>query len=395
MGFALLIFIAGCSQWWMSLQNRSSNLNRYSSNISLLSASFKITIAIGMIAFIQHSILFITIIIGLCQLFFAVVSSYSLYLLYKNQANGIGMPIFNAVTHWTFAILSLFGDNKVEYTIWRLAIYVSLLGINYLFDAVQGGYRHLFHYQHRPLRIPLPFVLTLFMPYQLLTRLQLYLEKGHDRDLIVKEFIQGEKTDIEVLIHTGHSLFSRIGHIDLAYKGIVYSFGNHDANSRKTGDMIGKGILLMVNLNQYIQMLNRYHITVISFGLKLNDSQLKSFEAQIEKLLNQAHPVELSTANQSQEFVGRLLFHSNARFFEFHKGPFQTYFLFGTNCVLFVDYLLWKSGLDMMIFSGVMTPGTYFDYLNREYQNLGSRVVSRKIFNPDLHKYISLDQSSE
>lgn len=385
---SLVLLISGIFQWLSTYRRRTENLCRQSCTLSLWLASFQVLFAVLMIIFIQQSLLWMTIIIGLYQLFFAMISSYSLYLNYKDRAKIVGITVFNAMLHWIFAGLSLFGENKVEHTLWRLGVYLVLLGINYLWDAVKGGYRHLFHYRHRPLRIPLPLIMTLLMPYQLLIRLQTYLEKDRFRELLIKEFIEGKQTEVEILIHTGYSLFDRVGHIDVAYKGVVYSFGNHDADSRRLFDLLGKGIVLKVNRDEYIHMLNRHHVTVISFGLNLSPRQLESFERQLEYIMSQTQETKLTSTYQQKGFIDRLMANSNATFYQFTHGQFQTYFVFGVNCVLFVDYLLWKSDMDMMVLSGVMTPGIYYDYLNREYQNFNSRVVSRKIYNYDLREHV-------
>lgn len=388
-----LITFSALVQGYSAWTSRQKNLCRRSCDVSLMLAICQGLLGFVLVLFISQSWLHLNSIIGLYQLFFATLSTFSLVLIVKDRGKFLAMPFLNALLHWSFALYSLFGQYKFTFTKWALSIYLGLLGINYLFDAFHGGYRHLFHYQHRPLRIPLPMILTLLTPYQLLMKIQKYLETGRNTELLVKEFIQGQETDVEVLIHTGYSLFDRIGHMDFAYKGMVYSFGNHDAASRKFFDTVGKGIVLKVPRDQYIKMLQRHHVTVISFGLNLSASQLESFEEQLRVLMAQTRPVNFTTPQQRQGFIGRLLSQSDAQFFQFVQGQFQTYFIFGTNCVLFVDYVLWKSDFDLMILSGVMTPGSYYDYFNREYQKLDSRVVSRKIYNYELGAYVSHSQS--
>ena len=48
---------------------------------------------------------------------------------------------------------------------------------------------------------------------------------------------------------------------------------------------------------------------------------------------------------------------------------------------MLADYIIGKSGIDLLKMNGVITPGAYYEYLNREFQKKNSMVISRKIYN--------------
>ena len=71
----------------------------------------------------------------------------------------------------------------------------------------------------------------------------------------------------------------------------------------------------------------------------------------------------------------------SAKFFKFKRGnPFRTYYAMGTNCVKLADQLVGKSGIDILKVNGIITPGTYLDYLDRLYERGDSIVISRTLY---------------
>ena len=82
----------------------------------------------------------------------------------------------------------------------------------------------------------------------------------------------------------------------------------------------------------------------------------------------------------------RLHYRTGAKFYKIRKGRFKTYWVLGENCVVFADLMLGLIGADILSMRGVITPGTYFDYLQEEYEKENSPVVSCVI-----HPYRPLD----
>ena len=345
----------------------------------------------GMIYFgRQASPYLLTLLIGSYQIIIGIVASVSYFLLWRDRVRNQWSQLLNTCIHLGFGLASLFLSNKVDHTLIRLAIYLILLALNYIYDGQNISKRYVLNYQKRNIRLPLPLFLTVLMPYQLMKNVLKLMDHLEDKHSSLKQAVTRIPRDkdlavnLEVFIHTSPYGFDRFGHVDVAYQGKVYSYGNHDADARRFFDMVGEGVYLIADRSAYIKFMTRRKITIISFGLHLNQAEMEQFQANLDKLNHLIQPFSLSSPNQLSTFVGLLTQENKVSMYKFTQGQFKTYFVLGTNCVLFVDYLLWTSGMDIMAFAGIMTPGTYYDYLNKELHKQESKVISRRIYNQRL-----------
>ncbi len=83
---------------------------------------------------------------------------------------------------------------------------------------------------------------------------------------------------------------------------------------------------------------------------------------------------------KSRDYASVLNRRTGAKFFKFKEGKFKKYFSFNTNCVLFMDKIIGSIGIDIARFTGIITPGTYYDYFNRQYKLKNSMVIFRKVY---------------
>ena len=71
---------------------------------------------------------------------------------------------------------------------------------------------------------------------------------------------------------------------------------------------------------------------------------------------------------------------TNATFYKFSQGNYKTYFLLFTNCVKLVDNVIGATGSDLLKINGVITPGSYYDFLIREFKKENSNVITENIY---------------
>ena len=64
----------------------------------------------------------------------------------------------------------------------------------------------------------------------------------------------------------------------------------------------------------------------------------------------------------------------------FKSGKFKTYFVMTTNCVLLAESIVCQAGTDILNLTGIISPGTFYDYLDREFLRPGSMVISREAY---------------
>ena len=330
----------------------------------------------------DYSPLVLAMIIGMYQLIVGLIGTYSYYLLVRDGVYNHWIQLINPLIHLMFGLWTFFASDRIEDTIFRLAIYLGLLGCNYIFDGWLQGSKHLISYQKRRIRIPMPAIFTLLFPYQMLMKVNKMLNQ--DEDTVIERLNPDseEKSDagLEVFIHISPFGFDRIGHTDIVYKNQVYTFGNFDAETRRLFGTVGDGVMFTTDRESYLKFLMRRQVTVMSFGVSLTDCEARDLEKALTKLMTTTKPFEMSTDRQKQGYVGALIDLANPQFYKFKRGLFQTYFVLGTNCVTFVDDLIWKSGVDIFAFAGIMTPGAYLDYFNKAYFSYTSKVVRRRIY---------------
>ena len=56
----------------------------------------------------------------------------------------------------------------------------------------------------------------------------------------------------------------------------------------------------------------------------------------------------------------------------------------GVNCTYFIDEVLMGSISGTLKFAGIITPGTYYQFLDENYRKKNSVVISKKVYNKDM-----------
>ncbi len=200
---------------------------------------------------------------------------------------------------------------------------------------------------------------------------------------------ENQEHDLEVFIHASHNGFNTFGHVDVLFEGTLYSYGNYDGRSERFFSMIGDGVVFKTQDREaYIRFcLKRCKKTLFVFGLKLTEEQKESVKKHIEKL-NQdmvlwdpdfIHDPLKKGAPSIDLHVHQIFHEAKGTLYKFKKGTFKTYYVFGNNCVRFVDTIIGKN-IDIIKLVGFITPGTYLDYFDGEFNRFSSNVVSREIY---------------
>lgn len=237
------------------------------------------------------------------------------------------------------------------------------------------------------IRMCLPAIIDCFIPNMWLNRVNKYYSERVDEDF--KPTKSNQESDLEVFIHASHNGFNTFGHVDLMFDGILYSYGNYDGSSERFFSTIGDGVVFKTkDRDAYIKFcLKRCKKTLFVFGLKLSDMEKNRIRDQIEKL-NQdmiqwdpkfIHQPLDKDAPSINLHVHQIYNEAHGDLFKFKKGYFKKYYVFGTNCVRFADEIIGKN-IDILKMVGFITPGTYLDYFDGEFNRTSSNVVSREIY---------------
>lgn len=336
------------------------------------------------------------LIFGLYLLLNSIIKFINYYILFLSSANGRLTELFFGLIYLGFAVPIIFAPlENLNTVLTIISIYIILLGTNYIIDfilliipkKVKINIKKVF-------RISLPPFIEAIIPYTVLREINYLLDKeNYDKPFIFEDKSKINESDMEVFVHISNRGFNRMGHVDLCYNDKVISFGNYDDESIRFFTMLGDGVLFTTNKDKYIPFcIEHSRKTIFAFGLKLTDKQKIDIDKYLNKLLKETYIwqppyVEAKEKNKRvskkkyQDYASCLYQITKAKFYKFKKGRLKNYFVVGNNCCRLADYVIGKNGIDILRMTGIITPGAYYEYLNREYQKKNSIVVSRQIYN--------------
>lgn len=266
-----------------------------------------------------------------------------------------------------------------------IGIYFILLGIYYLYDFIRNilpiRYKNKIK---RRIRITLPKILEAIIPYSVMQEINRNLEIKETSSY--KVINTPRKIDLSILIHTSNRGVNRMGHMDIYFDGRVISYGNYDEGSRFFYEFFGDGVLFVAKKKcDYINFcIDNSKKTIFEFGISLTDEEMVRVRRRIDELLmstvkwDQRKDLKY---NDGDSYAGRLYKRTKAMFYKFKKGKYKTYFVMGSNCCHLIDDIVGSSGMDILSINGIITPGTYYDYLSRMLKVKGSNVLSLNIYN--------------
>lgn len=278
------------------------------------------------------------------------------------------------------AAVLLSPDLRIDDLVKLISVWLIVYGLSYwsfcLAGVVPQKQRNSLK---RKLRLPLPVFIAALLP-DIARRNINKLVEINPKEIKTRQSIGDKKPDIEVLVHVGPKGFNRIGHVDLLYKNQIISYGNYDEDSRALHDLIGDGVLFVAESEQYISLaIRESKKTLVGFGISLDKAQISAIDKRLAAIKSQV--IEWSPdGRKKSRYSVKLKNEAKAKFYKFKSGKFKKYFVFTTNCVLLADQIIGSSGLDIVKINGIITPGSYYDCLNREFKARSGVVVSRNIY---------------
>ena len=286
-----------------------------------------------------------------------------------------------------------------------LGVYFILFSLSDLFDFLDEVVpNRTINKIKSSVRITLPSIVTAFMPHKLLRMLNSELEviEEEKEDALLhqmKPMATKEDVNMEVFIHVTNTFPSFIGHIDIAFDGYVMSFGNYDETSYKLHGVFGDGVLEIVKREPYLDFCIAYSKkTIFGFGICLTPKQKQRVYEKRDEILSMCEPWEpiaeklrfdmFRRTKDFTDYASEVYKATKGSFYKFKKGSkFRSYFTMSTNCAKLASEFIGAIGFDNMNFNGLITPGTYYDYFNREYSKEHSNVITRDVYNKKNIKY--------
>lgn len=303
-------------------------------------------------------------------------------------SNDIRISIFSWGMTLGYAVvgcLLLFTPHVSNHMLMQLfGSYFLLLGVRFILDSLDLYSKD--YKWRRLIHVSLPMPIAAIIPEWTLRSINSHLQKGKEVEVYTRKEGMNHEPALKALVHVGPEGFQKVGHFSFVFKGVVYSYGNYDSESERLFGTMGDGVYFRVPYEVYLGNITRYeNNTIFEYGIDISPEQEKLVEKELEELMNNSfrwycklersdHPYQLG--NLAQDYPSRLHYRTGAKFYKIKKGKFRTYWAMGENCVLFSDKILGSVGADVLSIRGIITPGTYFDYLQKEYLKENSPVVS-------------------
>ncbi|MFR7639233.1 MAG: HdeD family acid-resistance protein [Allobaculum sp.] len=308
-----------------------------------------------------------------------------------NRANGsrvrFSMILFTiayAILGFSLIFTRLFSTQDL---IRVFGVYFCLLSVRFaidLYDRTSATYQW-----KRRLHLSLPTVLAAIMPDFALRQINTRLQSGKS-DPVQPAKKEGP-VKLKAMVHIGPEGLQKVGHFSFSWKGIVYSYGNYDKESERFFSMLGDGVYFTVPFELYLpNIITHENNTIFEYSIETTPEEDELIERELEDLKKRSYrwysPIERRGSRQLEgledNYPSRLHFHTGAKFFKIKNGCFKTYWVAGENCVQFADVILGRIGSDVLSMRGIVTPGTYYDYLESEYSKEHSPIVERKVYSP-------------
>ena len=359
------------------------------SALALSTAFLNIGLGILILNFQTMQISLFGIICGLYALLQCAIRALNYYILKKNNVKDRIKDLFLSIFYLGLGIFLLFSPYlHINVVLNIIAVYFILYGLTYCNDGLKEVIP--VHHQDklkRKIRITLPVFIDFLIPKFVLDEINEFLTPSEDYTEHNVERIEenksDEKPDMEVFVHMSSKGFGVVGHVDICYEGVVMSYGNYDYHSQRFFEMIGDGVLFFANREKYIPfVIEDSSKTLVSFGLKLTKEQKQEAKRKLDELIEDLYKwVPPFYVGINDFYASRLDFHVPTQFYKFKKGKFKTYFVLGSNCVKLADQIVGGAGIDVLKMNGIITPGTYYEYLNKRFSSKDMLVISKKIYN--------------
>lgn len=309
------------------------------------------------------------------------------YVIYKEQKlKGYHPTLISSLIDFIFSFTMIFYPSKnIKILTIILGIYLIFFGLTYLYDFLKDIFPKVFSHNRRRIRITLPIFISALIPYRVYTKINDALDKYVTPVHINKKTLSNI-VDLEIFVHVKNTAIGSIGHIDLCFENKVYSYGCYDEDSKKMFETLGDGVFFTINSKtKYLKFCTSHSKkTIFCFGITLTDKQKKKIKKELAKIKEYSYrwlcKQELNKAKEYNDYASILYRYTGAKFYKFNKGKWKKYFLFSSNCVKLVDKVLGATGSDILQVNGLITPGAYYNYLNREFKRKNSNIIKKDIY---------------
>lgn len=350
-------------------------LKKKKRTVKIFDIIINIIIGISLVFFPKIFILLSSQIFGIYALLQSLCDFINVYIYDQDKLKGKIFIFFIGIIKFIFALLLLFSPIKNSiYISILIGIYLIFCGLVSIINIVIA------------IKMPLPLIFTAFLPKILINKVKKENKINNEKDL---------EHNFEILIHLAPSGTAAMGHVEVSFENKIYSYGCYNYLSTKLFGGMGDGIIGIFDHDAYI----KYCVTekdrfIVSYGLKLNEKEKNKVRNAIDKLINtdtvRWYPEEALYDNnliEKKKFnqMSNQIYHkANGIFYKFTKGKYKTFFVLRTNCVAGADKIISSFSNKLLKIEGILTPGTYYKYLDNEYLRKDSKIISKTLYTKEV-----------
>lgn len=320
------------------------------------------------------------------------ISNFISFLQYRKEKSTAPIRYLG-----TFILNACFGAHFMRYiynhlTVGRklLGVYLVILGVMYFMDglAIAIPSKAKNHMKKRVKIVPPAYIAT-FIPARVLNTMNDFLQVESENSIPFEVVKSKAHPNLEILVHVANTFRGTGGHIDIVIDDTIICYGTYDKESISLGGILGAGVFYEVfDKKAYLQFCKDVKKeTLFEFGIVLSEDELNKVRNRLEEFKKRSYiwKSRAQRALEQNQDAGQyndpsclLAKTTKTVFHKFYSGSYKYYWLLGSNCAKFTDELLRASGMPRIL-TGIITPGTYFSYLNNEFANGNSNIVRRII----------------
>lgn len=379
---------------------------RLKTEVTLVKSFININFGIIIIIFKKYIIVSITLIFAIYILLIALTNLIS-YLLYRsNHIKGKLSTFINFIVNSIFSII-LFSNTKMslKYFLLIVGIYLILYSVkNLIIFIIQLLPKKITNKIKNNIEIPLPTLFAMILPQTLIREVNKFLRVDEIKKLDYAKL--DKKPNLFVIVHLAHNGSASFGHVEIAYQDKIYSYGNYNKHNRKLFDAIGDGIILVADKKKYINYcVNKKNRYLIEFGLLLSEEEENSVKKRIDKILNEntidyhsdleLYEKGLIEKSEFNDMSSQIYKCANGKYKKIVSGKNKNFFVIKNNCAAMANYLLKGNKTNILSINGIITPGTYYDYLNTRFMMKNTNVITRKIYVGDEYARTTRSRNSK
>ena len=333
---------------------------------------------------------FVHYLVGWWALINAVIQFINFYVYRQDCLKGTAYQFFKGLVNLIFGMILIINPFDKIWMIAAIAgVYFIFYGVSTFFEALKdmiSASTRIKVTNH--LRLSVPVLFSAIIPQRFFLSINALIKTNK----LVPEnpAVAPKDTHLEVFLYLKESGPESLGHCDISYNGKIYSYGCHDPHNRCLMGTLGDGVLIVSDRDSFLKhALRTEDKTIIGYGLTLTDRQNEILQKRIDDMMartvlwkpdGQLLAEGDSSITEAKDYASRVWSSTKAQMYKFTQGKFKTYFVFSTNCVLLADELLHYKELELIPIGGIVTPGSYLEFLNREYCRPYSMVTQRTIY---------------